>query len=112
MKYTSEEALAEIMRRKDQIVLRRSRRSCRMLSGMSCVLAAFLLLVICMMPGRTGSAFTGTVYGSFLLSAESGGYVLAAVIAFVLGVCVTLLCLKIRERRKDQSFNSTKIGRK
>lgn len=43
MKYTSEEALAEIMRRKDQIVLRRSRRSCQMLSGKSCVLAAFLL---------------------------------------------------------------------
>ena len=111
MKYTTEEALTEIMRRKNQIVLRRSRRSCQVLSGVSAMLMVFLLLVICMMPGSPGSAFTGTVYGSFLLSAESGGYVLAAVIAFVLGVCVTLLCLKIGNKRKAQSFNSTMTGR-
>ena len=111
MKYTTEEALAEIMRRMDQIVLQRSRRSCHVLSGVSAMLMAFLLLVICMMPGSPGSAFTGTVYGSFLLSAESGGYVLAAVIAFVLGIVTTLLCLKIRNKRKAQSFNSSMIGR-
>ena len=102
MKYTTEEALTEIMRRKNQIVLRRSRRSCRVLSGVSAMLMAFLLLVICMMPGSPGSAFTGTVYGSFLLSAESGGYVLAAVIAFVLGVCITLLCLRYKRLKASQ----------
>ena len=102
MKYTTEEALAEIMRRKDQIVLRRCRKSCRVLSGVSAMFMVFLLLVICMMPGRTGSAFTGTVYGSFLLSAESGGYVLAAVIAFVLGVCITLLCLRYKRLKTSQ----------
>lgn len=94
MKYTSEEALAEVMRRSDRIVLRRSRRSCRILSGASALLTAILLLVICNMPGGSDSVFTGTVYGSFLLSAEAGGYVLAAVLAFVLGVSVTLLCVK------------------
>ena len=98
MKYTTEEALTEIMRRKNQIVLRRSRRSCQVLSGVSAVLMAFLLLVICMMPGSPGSAFTGTVYGSFLLSAEAGGYVLAAVLAFILGVVITLL---IQNRKKQ-----------
>lgn len=103
MKYTSEEALTEIMRRKDQVVLRRSRRSCRVLSGVSALLTVFLLLVISMMPGRTGSAFTGTVYGSFLLSAESGGYVLAAVIAFVLGVGVTLLCLRWAKAQRSKT---------
>ena len=98
MKYTTEEALTEIMRRKNQIVLRRSRRSCQVLSGVSAMLMAFLLLVICMMPGSPGSAFTGTVYGSFLLSAEAGGYVLAAVLAFILGVVITLL---IQNRKKQ-----------
>ena len=82
-----------------------------MLSGVSAMLMAFLLLVICMMPGSPGSAFTGTVYGSFLISAESGGYVLAAVLAFVLGIVTTLLCLKSRNNRKAQSFNSSMIGR-
>ena len=98
MKYTTEEALTEIMLRKDQIMLQRSRRSCRVLSGVSAMLMAFLLLVICMMPGSPGSAFSGTVYGSFLLSAESGGYVLVAVVAFILGVMTTLL---IQNRKKQ-----------
>lgn len=94
MKYTSEEALTEIMRRSDRIALRRSRRSRRILSGVSALLTVLLLLVICHTPGATVSVFTGTVYGSFLLSAEAGGYVLTAVLAFVLGVSVTLLCVK------------------
>ena len=108
MKYTTEEALAEIMHRKDQIVLRRNRRSCRVLSGVSGMLLVFLLLVICMMPGRTGSAFTGTVYGSFLLSAEAGGYVLAAVIAFALGVCVTLLCARKKKNNTQSDKEETR----
>ena len=73
-----------------------------MLSGVSALLTVFLLSVIWIMPGQSGSAFTGTVYGSFLLSAESGGYVLAAVIAFVLGVCVTLLCLRYKKNKSRQ----------
>ena len=106
MKYTSDEALAEIMRRKDQVVLRRSRRSCRVLSGVSALLTVFLLSVICIMPGQSGSTFTGTVYGSFLLSAESGGYVLAAAIAFVLGIVVTLLSLKKRHTAAQRDRES------
>ena len=102
MKYTTEEALAEIMHRKDQIVLRRNRRSCRVLSGAAGTLTLLLVLVITLMPGRTGSAFTETLYGSFLLSAESGGYVLAAVIAFALGVVVTLLCMKYRKQNTHE----------
>ena len=105
MKYTTEEALTEIMRRKNQIVLRRNRRSCQVLSGVSTMLMAFLLQIICVMPGSPGSAFTGTVYGSFLLSAESGGYVLASVIAFTLGVAVTLLCLKMKQSPQKRKEN-------
>ena len=99
MKYTTDEALAEIMKRRDQIILRRDRRACRMLSGMVGTLFAVLVLMIAILPGKTGAASTGSVYGSFLLSQEAGGYVLAAVVAFVLGVMVTLLCLKLKNQR-------------
>ena len=99
MKYTTEEALAEIMRRSEGIVLRRNRRSCRRLSGAAGALFAVLVLVIALLPGRTEAASIGSVYGSFLLSAESGGYVLASVIAFTLGVVVTLLCLKMKKQK-------------
>ncbi len=101
MKYTTDEALAEIMRRSDQIIIRRDRRTCRRLSGAAGTLLTALVLVIALLPETAAPAYNGSVYGSFLLSAEAGGYVLAAVIAFALGVVITLLCLRYRRRRTN-----------
>lgn len=98
MKYTTEEALSEILRRGERIAIRHNRRVCRVLSSTVCVLFASLLLVIWTFPEQSVTASSGTVYGAFLLSPEAGGYVLAVVIAFSLGVAVTLLCV-LRQRR-------------
>ncbi|MBQ0134292.1 MAG: hypothetical protein KBS46_04090 [Clostridiales bacterium] len=51
------------------------------------------------MPEKLAVTSAGSVYGSFLLSREAGGYVLIALIAFVLGVTVTLLCLHYRKNQ-------------
>ena len=98
MKYTTEEALTEIMRRSEKLVIRRTRYACRMLSGLSGMLLAVLVLVIALLPGTAAASYSGSVYGSFLLSPEAGGYVLAAVIAFSLGIVTTLL---IQNRKKQ-----------
>ena len=100
MKYTSEETVAEILRRSDRIALHRSRRIGHVLSGTSCLLALMLLLVICMLTGNRAQAPAESAFGSFLLSAEAGGYVLAAVLAFVLGVIITLLCIRKQKPRE------------
>lgn len=107
MKYTSEQTVAEILQRRDQIVLRRSRRIGHVLAGTSCLLAVLLLLVICTLPGNRAQASAETAFGSFLLPAEAGGYILAVVLAFALGVIITLLCMrkrippKMNEKPKD-----------
>ena len=103
MKYTTDEALAEVLRRSDQLVRRRDRRTCGRLFGLTGALLAALVLVIALLPETAATAYNGSVYGSFLLSAEAGGYVLAAVIAFALGVVITLLCLKQRQKNRDIS---------
>ncbi len=101
MKYTTDEALAEVLRRSDQLVRRRDRRTCGRLFGLTGALLAALVLVIAVLPGGGGSAPAESVYGAFLLSREAGGYVLAAVLAFALGVVITLLCLKQRQKNRD-----------
>lgn len=103
MKYTTEEALSEIMRRSRLATIRRYRRACRMLSGGAGALLALLALVIALLPGKAAITHSGSVYGSFLLTQEAGGYVLAAVIAFSLGVAVTLLCLKRKSKNEKQN---------
>ena len=108
MRYTVQEASAEVIRRSEQIRLDRSRRVVRRLRAATGTLAVALALAIALVPGRGAVAPTGSVYGSFLLPQEAGGYVLAAVAAFMLGVAVTLACLHARgasllERRHDEA---------
>lgn len=43
------------------------------------------------------------MYGSMVLSDNAGGYVLVGVISFVAAVALTLLCLKYRNRKKNDS---------
>lgn len=98
MKYAPDEALAEILRRSERVTLRRKRRSCQRLTGICSALLAVLVLSITVMPEKLAVTSAGSVYGSFLLSREAGGYVLIGLIAFVLGVSVTLLCLHCRKK--------------
>ena len=110
MKYTPDEALSEILRRSERVALRRKRRSCQRLGGICSALLAVLALSITVIPGKPAVTSAGSVYGSFLLSREAGGYVLIGLIAFALGVAVTLLCLRYRKKqdatKDEQSFAS------
>ena len=98
MKYPMDEALAEILRRGASIADRRNRMACRALTGAAGALLAALILAITFAPGGVPANRTRSVYGSFLLSQEAGGYVLAAVIAFVLGIAMTLCIVNRRNR--------------
>ncbi len=51
----------------------------------------------------------GSVYGSYLLSEEAGGYVLTGVLAFLLGIAFTLLCLSLRNKRQNK-FQNKEMG--
>ena len=100
MKYTNEEAVKEIMKRSETVRKNRDKRELKYLTGICAALAAALAAVIFVIPASMSGAYSGnTVYGAFLLGREAGGYVLASVIAFVLGITVTLLCLKIRNQK-------------
>jgi len=105
MKYTTEQALTEIMHRSEQIRVRKERRFCRGLSIAAGTMCAMLIFLIAVMPGMEAGSTGETVYGSLLLGQEAGGYVLAAVIAFALGVTVTLLCIYMRKRKVKKDSN-------
>lgn len=100
MKYSSEEALSEIMKRSKQVVIARERRTCQLLLGLVAVTFAGLIAVITTLQGENKVQSETTVYGAFLLRQEAGAYVLTAMIAFALGIIVTLLCLKYKKQRK------------
>ena len=102
MKYTTEEAMLEIRKRSNKIVIGRCRRECRILSGLVGVLSIVLLLTVSALPGEKGVASEKSVYGAFLLNREAGGYVLVALLAFAMGVAITVLCQRYKKMKKQR----------
>ena len=70
--------------------------------------AAFI--VTCALIPSIGRLYSSTgsdgknAYGSFLLPTEAGGFILAAVIAFAVGVGVTVWILKYRNNHENKTY--------
>lgn len=95
----TDEALCEIIRRSRKIVIKRNYHAVEILAASSCGLLIALLTTINCIPRMAMTTTDNSVYGSLLLGVEKGGYVLVALVAFVLGVMVALLCIKCRRLR-------------
>lgn len=54
---------------------------------------AFIVLSVVNMPASGATADDETRYGSLILSSRNMGFIVVGVLAFIIGVCVTLLCL-------------------
>ena len=103
MKYTKEEAFEEVMKRSRVLKRRNEKKKTALLSASASLVTVTLVLMIGVL-GGAGAGISGqSAYGSFLLPTEAGGYILAAVVAFVIGIGVTLI---IQKYRKDHGKKS------
>lgn len=98
MKYTTENALQEIKRRAKDIRRKRDRKITGILAASGCFSFISLLAVISFYSGTEISS-TQTNYGSIILSPETGGYILTAVLGFILGVTVTLIIKHLKSKK-------------
>lgn len=92
----TDEQLQEIMRRAEIVREKRFIRKRLYASAAASCACLALLIAVCLclpklmvMPENAGMQ----QYGSLLLAEPYTGYVVVGVLAFVLGVCVTLLCI-------------------
>ena len=105
MRYDKDAALKEVLQRSEKIKQKRERRVSQLLSSVTAFLSVALLVAFAGLIGPAELEQAGSAYGSFMLSREAGGYVLVAVIAFTIGVIVTMLAEKRRKEtvRNDQA---------
>ena len=103
---TTDERLAAAKRRAEEI--KRQERSLRSriaaVSGAAACLAAILGLALAI-PSVTARFSGADYYGGMtasLFSGESLGYLLVGLLAFALGVCVTVLCVRLHERERGE----------
>ena len=68
------------------------------LSGACATFSTLLIACFVSLPSLGGTVARPVPFGAFLLPGEAGGYVLVGVLAFVLGVALVILCLRVRGR--------------
>lgn len=103
MKENSSELTEKIIRREKQLRRQRMKKAVYALSASAGLLLLFLCMNIGNVAENTGRISQDTVgYGAMLASAGAGSYVFTAVVAFVLGAVVTLLCLQLKKYLKAQ----------
>ena len=96
MKYSNQEQLNEILSRSKKLTERKEHRIMQSLYVTATALTFVLMLCIGAFTGKHSMNKTSS-YGSFLLSEEAGGYILVAIIAFVVGIIVATLIYKQRK---------------
>lgn len=99
MKYTPDEAFEEVKRRGKKLALDHEKKMAKIMWAVSSVLMIALVGVMGLYV-RTTDGLVTSAYGSFLLPVESGGYVLTAVIAFLVGVFITLILRNYTEKKR------------
>ena len=101
MRFDSEKEFREILRRGEALRREKERHTVQMLAITSSALLVVLVLGIHTFSLEGNQREIQSVFGAFLLPAEAGGYILAAVLAFFIGVAVTFACMRYRMRKEN-----------
>ena len=110
----NEERIAEVKRRIGEKE-RRQRLRHRQIVSAFCIAACLAVIVgvSFVMPGIAGQIAPGTSSGfetaaTILGGGTALGYMVIGLLAFILGVCVTILCFRIRQLNKEEQTEEQK----
>ncbi len=110
----NEERIAEVKRRIGEKE-RRQRLWHRQIVSAFCIAACLAVIVgvSFVMPGIAGQIAPGTSSGfetaaTILGGGTALGYMVIGLLAFILGVCVTILCFRIRQLNKEEQTEEQK----
>ncbi|MBR6146907.1 MAG: hypothetical protein IKQ44_00965 [Lachnospiraceae bacterium] len=101
MRYTDDEVVREILRRSKKISYERRKKRDAILIAATVMFAICASGIILLIPVGNKIYDTRTLYGSFLLNPSTGGYILVALIAFVIGIAVAIICKRYQNEPRD-----------
>ena len=100
-----DEQMEEVLHRADMIKQEKADRSVRLYKVLAvCAGLAIVITAALLMPVLSGTVSPDdkTVYGSIMLGSPYLAYILIAVLAFVLGMSVAILCMHIEKGKKAE----------
>ena len=98
--YDTTERVRRVKRAARQLVRRQERKALRRLGTLCAALALALTGALTHFAGSIPGTVQGA-YGATLLADSAGGYVLVGVAAFVTAVALTVVCMRLHERDKQ-----------
>ena len=111
MKYDMDETCREVIKRGKKMRALRLKKNVEHFSVATAVLAVMVVIVNAW---AGGTATMGTVahtsFGATLLYADSGVYMLVGIIAFALGVAITMLCVHFKDKKQEDRRMSMQGG--
>ena len=96
--YDTKERVIRAKERADRLIRKREKRIIGGMSTLCLMLSCCLAGIIGKLSEGRGGAVVQGMNGATLLSESTGGYVLVAVISFLVAVVFTLLCVRLHER--------------
>ena len=97
--YETKKRVSEAKLRAAHMIEKKEKRAIRCLSALCVIFSCLLVGAIAELSGGTGKeALVQGMNGATLLSESTGGYVFVAVVSFIAAACLTLICIKIREK--------------
>lgn len=98
MNINNEEITGKIIEREKKIRFLRAKKSVSILACVTVMLMGIIFIDInALTEGLPNMSKDTAGYGAALVSADAGGYVFTAVVAFVLSIIITLLCIQLKK---------------
>ena len=108
-----EDQMSEIFRRSDTLKDKKKANSI-MVGYVVSIAACFALIVIAviMISGMNteSSVSSESRYGSLIITAPYIGYVIVGLLAFILGILITLLCKKLADLKKLENQSEGRLS--
>ena len=96
------ERMSLVFTRAKKIKYRRETKKLNFCKAATALLSVLLLCCTALFPVSYKSAAVAGYCGAILLIDGMGGYVLTAVVTFILATVITVICIKIKNRRKQK----------
>ena len=100
---TAEQRVAAMHKRTEELSRRREKDILFLTAVCSCILLAVLVPVTAALGGLTAGGSGDGFTAASLLDESAGGYILAALGAFMAGVIITVICVKLKDRGNQKS---------
>ncbi len=107
---STEERINLMHRRTEELLNRREKRIMTGMGSVSAFLGLILVVFTVYSVGVPGAITDAAMAGTSMLADSVGGYVMVAVISFIVAVVITATCLKYRQGKPDELPKDTQAN--